>query len=153
MSGGGEYEPMDSRKATGTAGNPNKSWREQEDAWAGRGEYEPKDQRNVTGQPAEQVDRWKKDDTDPPKASGEAAVGVRSLEDERVNPGADSTAGNDAGGARTEHDKAAQDDTFFRENHVQTGTQRDPPASPGRSIAARAGLLMGGAPAMGLRAP
>jgi hypothetical protein len=101
MSGGGEYEPMDSRKATGTAGNPNKSWREQEDALAGRGEYEPKDQRNVTGQPAEQADRWKKDETDPPKASGEAAAGVRSLEDERVNPGADSTERIDAGGSRT----------------------------------------------------
>ncbi|WP_404477621.1 hypothetical protein [Novosphingobium sp. BL-52-GroH] len=93
---------------------------------SGGGEYEPKDQRNVTGQPAEQADRWKKDETDPPKASGETAAGVRSLENERVNPGAGSTAGNDAGGARTQHGKAAQDDAFFRENHVQAGTQRDP---------------------------
>lgn len=125
MSGGGEYEPLDLRKATGTAGNPDKSWREQEDARAGRGEYEPKDQRNVTGQPAEQTDRWKKEGMDPPKASGDPAAGVRSLEDERANPGAESTAGAGAGGTRTQHDKAEQDETYFRENHVQAGTRRD----------------------------
>lgn len=125
MSGGGEYEPIDSRKVTGTAGNPDKSWREQEDARAGRGEYEPKDQRNVTGQPADQADRWKKDETDPPKASGDPAAGVRSLGDERVNPGAASTAGAGAGGARTQHDKAEQDEAYFRANHVQAGAQRD----------------------------
>lgn len=123
MSGGGEYEPLDSRKATGTAGNPEKSWRKQEDARAGRGEYEPKDQRNVTGQPAEQSDRWRKEETDPPKASGDAAAGVRSLEDERVKPGGNSSRSTGAG--RSQHDKAAQDDTYFRRNHVQAGTQRD----------------------------
>lgn len=72
MSGGGEYEPKDSRKATGTAGDPKKSWREQEDARSGRGEYEPRDTRNVTGQAAEEEDRWQKEGIDPSRADGAA---------------------------------------------------------------------------------
>lgn len=72
MSGGGEYEPKDSRKATGTAGDPKKSWRDQEDARSGRGEYEPRDTRNVTGQPGEAEDRWRKEEIDPPRADGAA---------------------------------------------------------------------------------
>ncbi len=82
MSGGGEYEPMDSRKATGQAGKPGKSWREQEDATEGRGEYEPRDQRNVTGQPSSQDDRWRKDDAAPPLADGSPARNVRAKADE-----------------------------------------------------------------------
>lgn len=78
MSGGGEYEPQDSRKVTGTAGDPKKSWREQENARDGRGEYEPRDQRNVTGQPSEESDRWEKDEAEPPLANGEPAKGTRS---------------------------------------------------------------------------
>ncbi|MFC6623194.1 hypothetical protein AB3M93_19600 [Novosphingobium panipatense] len=68
MPGGGEYEPMDSRKVTGQKGDPEKSWREQEDPRDGRGEYEPRDHRNVTGQKGEEDDRWRKADPDPPKA-------------------------------------------------------------------------------------
>ncbi|HUD95809.1 hypothetical protein [Sphingobium sp.] len=78
MAGGGEYEPRDSRKVTGEAGDPAKSWRKQEDARAGRGEYEPRDQRNVTGQPADEDDRWRKQEIDPPKANGEPSQGTRS---------------------------------------------------------------------------
>lgn len=77
MSGGGEYEPQDSRKVVGTAGDPKKSWREQEDARAGRGEYEPRDQRNITGQPAEEDDRWRKDEAEPLQADGEPSDGSR----------------------------------------------------------------------------
>ena len=80
MSGGGEYEPKDSRKATRTAGDPNKSWRKQEDPRDGRGEYEPRDARNATGQPSEETDRWKKDEVDPPLADGEAAKGSGKAE-------------------------------------------------------------------------
>jgi hypothetical protein len=78
MPGGGEYEPQDSRKVTGTAGDPGKSWREQEDAREGRGEYEPRDQRNVTGQPATEADRWRNEEAEPPKAAGEPSEDVRA---------------------------------------------------------------------------
>jgi hypothetical protein len=77
MPGGGEYEPQDSRKVTGTAGDPSKSWRQQEDARAGRGEYEPRDQRNVTGQPAQEADRWVTEQAEPPKADGRPTEGSR----------------------------------------------------------------------------
>lgn len=77
MSAGGEFEPQDSRRVTGTVGDKDKSWREQEDPRAGRGEYEPRDSRNVTGQPAEEQDRWQKDEVEPPLAGGEPAEGSR----------------------------------------------------------------------------
>jgi hypothetical protein len=70
MSGGGEYEPKDSRKVTGTKGDPDKSWRDQENARDGRGEYEPRDSRNATGQQSGEPDRWKKDDAEPLRADG-----------------------------------------------------------------------------------
>ncbi len=70
MVGGGEYEPRDSRHVTGTKGNPDKSWREQENPREGRGEYEPRDSRNVTGQPATEKDRWAKREAKPPRADG-----------------------------------------------------------------------------------
>lgn len=71
MSGGGEYEPMDSRKVTGTKGDPAKSWREQENARDGRGEYEPRDQRNLTGTASTPDGRWTKPGAKPPRADGE----------------------------------------------------------------------------------
>lgn len=71
MSGGGEYEPKDSRRVVGTKGDPDKSWREEENPRAERGEYEPVDSRNVTGQAANGVDRWKNGDKRPPLANGE----------------------------------------------------------------------------------
>ncbi|MGF7153295.1 hypothetical protein [Novosphingobium gossypii] len=80
MPGGGEYEPQDSRKVTGTSGDPSKSWRQQEDPREGRGEYEPRDQRNVTGQPTQERDRWHNDQAEPPKAEGQPAKGVREAE-------------------------------------------------------------------------
>lgn len=70
MSGGGEYEPKDSRRVVGTKGDPAKSWREEEDPKAGQGEYEPVDSRNVTGQAANPVDRWEKAEKRPPRAAG-----------------------------------------------------------------------------------
>ncbi|MFC0204025.1 hypothetical protein [Novosphingobium soli] len=72
MSGGGELEPQDSRKVTGTAGDPSKSWREQEDARAGRGEYEPVDSRSVTGQAVGGEDRGRNDEKEPPRAGAPA---------------------------------------------------------------------------------
>jgi len=73
MSGGGEYEPKDSRRVVGTKGDPNKSWREEENPRTGRGEYEPVDSRNVTGQANNDVDRWKDSDKSPPLASGDTS--------------------------------------------------------------------------------
>ncbi|MET1756668.1 hypothetical protein ABVV53_14585 [Novosphingobium sp. RD2P27] len=58
MPGGGELEPKDSRRVVGTKGDPQKSWREEENPRTGRGEYEPVDSRNVTGQASNPVDRW-----------------------------------------------------------------------------------------------
>lgn len=83
MSGGGEYEPMDSRKVTGETGNPRKSWREQENAADGRGEYEPRDQRNVTGQPTTENDRWRNEQAEPPRAGGEPSEGSREKAEAR----------------------------------------------------------------------
>jgi hypothetical protein len=71
MSGGGEYEPQDSRRAVGTKGD-KRSWREQEDARKGRGEYEPHDLRNVTGTAATRDGRWTNKDSAPPLAAGQA---------------------------------------------------------------------------------
>ncbi|MBB4860174.1 hypothetical protein HNO88_003515 [Novosphingobium chloroacetimidivorans] len=73
MSGGGEYEPKDSRRVVGTKGDPEKSWREEEDPRAERGEYEPVDSRNVTGQAANDVDRWKNSDKRPPRVNGDTS--------------------------------------------------------------------------------
>lgn len=71
MPGGGELEPKDSRRVVGTKGDPDKSWREEENPRTGRGEYEPVDSRNVTGQAASDTDRWQNKDKRPPLASGE----------------------------------------------------------------------------------
>jgi hypothetical protein len=70
MSGGGEYEPKDSRRVVGTKGEPGKSWREEEKAKEGRGEYEPRDARNVTGQRSSETDRWDDGADTPPDAAG-----------------------------------------------------------------------------------
>ncbi|VWX55032.1 hypothetical protein [Novosphingobium sp. 9U] len=75
MSGGGEYEPKDSRRVVGTKGDPDKSWREEETSTKNEdgGEYEPVDSRNVTGQAANDVDRWKNSDKRPPLANGDTS--------------------------------------------------------------------------------
>jgi hypothetical protein len=73
MAGGGEYEPKDSRRVVGTKGDPNKSWREEENPRTGRGEYEPVDSRNVTGQASNPTDRWQDSDKSPPLASGDTS--------------------------------------------------------------------------------
>ena len=75
MSGGGEYEPKDSRKVVGTKGDPDKSWREQENPKTDKGEYEPEDSRNVTGQPASTDERWTDKEKRPPLASGQTPDG------------------------------------------------------------------------------
>ena len=54
----------------GTKGNPEKSWREQEDARKGRGEYEPRDARNATDQSSSETDRWENENKEPPDAAG-----------------------------------------------------------------------------------
>lgn len=69
MTGGGEYEPQDSRRVVGTKGD-RRSWREQEDARKGRGEYEPEDSRNVTGTAATADGRWTNRGAIPPRADG-----------------------------------------------------------------------------------
>jgi len=69
--GSGEYEPRDSRKVTGTVGDPTKSWREQETPDGSGGEYEPRDQRNVTGQPTPVKERWSSPSGAPPRADGQ----------------------------------------------------------------------------------
>ena len=71
MSGGGQLEPNDSRKVTGTKGDPTKSWHQQEDAEASHGEYEPADSRNVTGQSSQTADRWQNKQARPPLAAGD----------------------------------------------------------------------------------
>ena len=71
MSGGGEYEPKDSRKVVGTKGDPNSSWREEPENQVKEGEYEPLDSRNVTGQAASEPDRWRNPDKAPPRADGD----------------------------------------------------------------------------------
>lgn len=73
MSGGGEYEPKDSRRVVGTKGDPDKSWREEEKSRNEGGEYEPVDSRNVTGQAANDADRWKNSDKRPPLANGDTS--------------------------------------------------------------------------------
>ncbi|KHK91104.1 hypothetical protein [Novosphingobium malaysiense] len=70
MSGGGEYEPHDSRHVVDTKGD-KRSWREQEDARKGRGEYAPYDVRNVTGTATTPDDRWTNEDGKPPRADGQ----------------------------------------------------------------------------------
>lgn len=72
MAGGGEMEPKDSRHVTGTKGDPNKSWREQETSRPG-GEYEPVDSRNVTNETSNPVDRWQDGDKRPPLADHDTA--------------------------------------------------------------------------------
>jgi hypothetical protein len=84
MPGGGEYEPKDSRKVVGTKGDPNKSWREQEDARDLTAEYEPEDSRNVTGQAANGTDRWQNPQKAPPRANGEPGPDVAP--DEKTSP-------------------------------------------------------------------
>ena len=84
MPGGGEYEPKDSRKVVGTKGDPNKSWREQEDARDLTAEYEPEDSRNVTGQAANGTDRWQTPQKAPPRANGEPGPDVAP--DEKTSP-------------------------------------------------------------------
>lgn len=69
MTGGGEYEPRDSRRVVGTKGD-RRSWREQEDPRKGRGEYEPNDTRNVTGTASSPDRRWTDRDGKPPLADG-----------------------------------------------------------------------------------
>ena len=71
MAADGQYEPQDSRKVTGTKGDPTKSWREQEDPKDGSAQYAPDDQRNVTGQSSETEDRWQNPQKRPPRADGE----------------------------------------------------------------------------------
>ena len=71
MAAGGEYEPKDSRQVVGTKGDPQKSWREQEDSADTPPEYEPADSRNVTGQASNDTDRWQNPDKHPPRAAGE----------------------------------------------------------------------------------
>lgn len=73
MAGGGELEPKDSRRVVGTKGDPQKSWREEENPRTGRGEYEPVDSRNVTGQASNPTDRWQNTQKSPPGAGGELA--------------------------------------------------------------------------------
>jgi hypothetical protein len=66
----GEYEPRDSRKATGEAGDPKKSWREQQPQSAlQRSEYEPADSRNVTGDAETPDGRWTGKGRKPPPAA------------------------------------------------------------------------------------
>lgn len=72
MTGGGEYEPQDSRRVVGTKGDRKRSWREQEDPRKGRGEYEPADIRNVTGTAATPDRRWTNRAGKPPLAGGRA---------------------------------------------------------------------------------
>lgn len=72
MPGGGEYEPKDSRKVVGTKGDPDKTWREQEDSKDATAEYEPVDSRNVTGQASNDTDRWQNTGKHSPRADGES---------------------------------------------------------------------------------
>jgi len=72
MLGGGEYEPKDSRRVVGTKGDPNKTWREEEDPRDSTAEYEPVDSRNVTGQASNDTDRWQNTSKQPPRADGES---------------------------------------------------------------------------------
>jgi hypothetical protein len=72
MPGGGEYEPKDSRRVVGTKGDPNKTWREEENPRESTAEYEPVDSRNVTGQASNPTDRWQNSDKHPPLANGES---------------------------------------------------------------------------------
>jgi hypothetical protein len=69
MPGGGEYEPKDSRRVVGTKGDPNKTWREEENPRDSTAEYEPADSRNVTGQASNPTDRWQNTDKRPPDGS------------------------------------------------------------------------------------
>jgi hypothetical protein len=70
MSGGGEYEPRDSRRVVGTK-DKKRSWREEEEhARKGRGEYEPHDSRNVTGTATTPDGRWTNKSARPPRADG-----------------------------------------------------------------------------------
>jgi hypothetical protein len=71
MPGGGEYEPKDSRRVVGTKGDPDKTWREEEDPRDSTAEYEPADSRNVTGQASNDTDRWQNTQKQPPRAAGE----------------------------------------------------------------------------------
>lgn len=71
MPGGGEYEPKDSRRVVGTKGDPNKSWREEEDPRDATAEYEPVDSRNVTGQASNEADRWQGTAKRTPRADGQ----------------------------------------------------------------------------------
>lgn len=71
MTGGGEYEPKDSRRVVGTRGH-RRSWREQEDPREERGEYEPKDTRNITGTATTPDGRWTNREGKPPLAGGRA---------------------------------------------------------------------------------
>jgi hypothetical protein len=75
MPGGGEYEPKDSRRVVGTKGDPEKSWREEENPRDATAEYEPADSRNVTGQASNDTDRWQNTSKHPPRADGEPAEG------------------------------------------------------------------------------
>lgn len=86
MSGGGELEPQDSRKVVGTKGDPNKTWREEEDSTAKRGEYEPVDSRNVTGQASSTPDRWQNVDRRPPQADGQPADDIDPAIDPNERP-------------------------------------------------------------------
>ena len=83
MPAGGEYEPKDSRRVVGTKGDPDKTWREENDPGDTTAEYEPADSRNVTGQASSPTDRWQKPGKQPPRADGEiddAAEGFRKAD-------------------------------------------------------------------------
>ncbi len=68
---GGEYEPNDSRNATGVKGPKDKSWREKEPpSPQSRGEGEPVDSRNVTGTASTPDGRWTNTEGKPPRADG-----------------------------------------------------------------------------------
>lgn len=64
MSGGGEYEPKDSRNVSA---DTNKSWRRKENPRSGRGEYAPYDQRNVEGTASTPDGRWTNREEKPPR--------------------------------------------------------------------------------------
>ncbi len=71
---GGQYEPKDSRHATGVKGPKDKSWREKEPpSSADRSESEPSDSRNVTGTASTPDGRWTNTAGQPPRADGQPA--------------------------------------------------------------------------------
>ncbi|WP_159982058.1 MULTISPECIES: hypothetical protein [unclassified Novosphingobium] len=56
----------------------------------------------------------------------EDAEGIRSLEEERRNPGANLRGSGGAGANPVQAEKGLKDERAYRESGVQAGTQRDP---------------------------